>query len=374
MSRVPVSASGEQTSLWERKRRAGQRLVCGFEGTSPSEPLRDALRLFSPAGFILFARNVEEPEQVRELNRELAGLVPDDLPALLSVDQEGGRVQRIKSPATEWPPMRALGRARDLQLTRDVAAAIAREVRALGFNLDFAPVADVDSNPQNPVIGDRSFGRSAPEVALHVASFIAGMQGEGLIACAKHFPGHGDTSTDSHLTLPVVEKELPDLEGVELPPFQAAVEAGVGSVMTAHVVFPALDEERPATLSPKVLRPLLRERLGFNGIIFSDDMEMKAVHGRYGLTQQLDWGVRAGVDIFLCCKEPELQVQAFETLVRLQEEDAGFERLLEDSDTRLLRLRERFFLGATEAPGLEVLGTMAHRLLAERVRAIESTS
>ncbi len=374
MSRVPVSASGEQTSLWERKRRAGQRLICGFEGSSPSEPLREALRLFSPAGFILFARNVEEPAQVRELNRELAGLVPDDLPALLSVDQEGGRVQRVKSPATEWPPMRCLGRARDLRLTRDVAAALAREVRALGFNLDFAPVADVDSNPQNPVIGDRSFGRSAPEVALQVASFIAGMQGEGLIACAKHFPGHGDTSTDSHLSLPVVEKELPDLEGVELPPFQAAVEAGVGSVMTAHVVFPALDEERPATLSSKVLRPLLRERLGFNGIVFSDDMEMKAVHGRYGLTQQLDWGVRAGVDIFLCCKETELQVQAFETLVRLQEEDPGFERLLEASDTRLLRLRERFFLGATEAPSLDVLGTMAHRVLAERVRAIESTS
>ncbi len=372
MSRVPVSASGEQTSLWERKRRAGQRLICGFEGTSPSDPLKDALRLFAPAGFILFSRNVEEAEQVLELNRELASLVPAELPALLSVDQEGGRVQRVKAPATEWPPMRWLGRARDLQLTRDVAAALGREVRALGFNLNFAPVADVDSNADNPVIGDRSFGRSAEEVGLQVASFIQGMQSEGVIACAKHFPGHGDTNTDSHLTLPVVEKELPDLEGVELPPFQAAVQAGVGSIMTAHVVFPALDEERPATLSEKVLRPLLRQRLGFEGIVFSDDMEMKAVHGRYGLTQQLDWGVRAGVDIFLCCKETELQVEAFETLVRLQEEDPVFERLLEDSDKRLLQLRERFFLGERKTPGLDVLGTMAHRILAERVRAIES--
>jgi beta-N-acetylhexosaminidase len=188
------------------------------------------------------------------------------------------------------------------------------------------------------------------------------------MACAKHFPGHGDTSTDSHLTLPRVEKELPALEGVELPPFAAAIEAGVASVMTAHVVFPALDEDRPATLSAKVLQPLLRQKLGFDGVVFSDDLEMKALHGRYSLRQQLDWGVRAGVDLFLCCKDTDLQVEAFETLVRLQEEDEGFERLLKDSDRRLLRLRERFFLRVSPAPGLEILGTMAHRVLAEQVR------
>ena len=370
MTHQRVTAVGEQTSLAWRKERAGQRILIGFQGTSVNDDLKRVVREIQPAGFVLFRRNVEEPEQVLELNRELTSLCPAAFPPLLAVDQEGGRVQRVKAPATVWPPMRAVGAARTL--TAKVSHALARELRSMGFNLNFAPVADVDSNADNPVIGDRSFGRSAEEVGLQVASFIQGMQSEGVIACAKHFPGHGDTNTDSHLTLPVVEKELPDLEGVELPPFRAAVQAGVGSIMTAHVVFPALDEDRPATLSDKVLRPLLRQGLGFEGIVFSDDMEMKAVHGRYGLTQQLDWGVRAGVDIFLCCKETELQVEAFETLVRLQEEDPVFERLLEDSDKRLLQLRERFFLGERKAPGLDVLGTMAHRILAERVRAIES--
>jgi beta-N-acetylhexosaminidase len=190
-----VTAVGEMTSLADRKRRAGQRLVIGFAGPAVDDDLRRVARTIRPAGFILFGRNLVEPAQALELNRELASLCDPSVPALLSVDQEGGRVQRVRAPATVWPPMRDVGRAEDLALTAQVSRAMALELRAMGFNLNFAPVCDVDSNPDNPVIGDRSFGRSPQDVAQQVVAFLTAHQDAGVIACAKHFPGHGDTAS-----------------------------------------------------------------------------------------------------------------------------------------------------------------------------------
>ncbi len=361
-----VSAVGEQTSLHDRKVRAGQRLVIGLAGPAVDTDLRKLIAEIRPAGFVLFARNIVEPEQVRELNRELASLVDPRRPALLTVDQEGGRVQRMRDPATVWPAMRAVGRCEGL--TREVSRALAIELRAMGFNLNFAPVADVDSNPKNPVIGDRSFGRDPAAVAGHVVAFIEAHQAAGMVACAKHFPGHGDTSVDSHLDLPRVEREDPDLRQLELVPFRAAVAAGVGSVMTSHVVYPAWDEEWPATLTPEITRRILREELHYEGVVFSDDMEMKAVCGRYTVSQQVQRGTLASVDVFLCCKEPELQHAMFTELVQAQEEDSGHDRAAIDAVKRVDALRERFFLGRPPQPELSVLGQVEHLALAAQVR------
>lgn len=361
-----VTAVGEQTSLHDRKVRAGQRLVIGFEHPHVDDDLRYRIKEIRPAGFILFARNIESPEQVTELNRELASLVDPHFPALLSVDQEGGRVQRIRAPATVWPPMRVVGQAGDQ--TEAVATALAIELRAMGFNLDFAPVADVDSNPDNPVIGDRSFGRDPTEVGQHVATFTRALQAQGVIACAKHFPGHGDTKLDSHLALPVVEEELPRLMSRELVPFRHAVHAGVGSIMSAHVVFPEWDEELPATLSPHILPRLLRKELGFDGVVFSDDMEMKAVHGRWDVPTSARLATQAGIDVMLCCRDPSLQMEMFTELVRAQEDDPAMERATIDAAQRVHALRERFFTDAPPQPDLDVVGTMAHRVLAETAR------
>lgn len=360
---------GLTTSAADRKRRAGQRMVLGIAGPSLSAEERAWIRECQPGGFVLFGRNVEEPGQVRELNRELASLVRRELPPIRCVDQEGGRVQRVKAPATVWPPMRWVGNVAELRHTAAVARALARELRAMEFDLDFAPVADVDSNPKNPIIGDRSFGRRAEDVAKHASTFVRAMQDEGCIACAKHFPGHGDTATDSHLDLPVVEKDPPDIEAVELPPFKACIEAEVGTVMTAHVVFPCWDEQRPATMSPRVIDAILRKKLGYQGVVFSDDMEMKAVRGRYPLEQQLTEATVAGVDVFLFCKELEYQVQGWEILMRLQEEDKRQEDLAIDAARRWHALRERFLKGAPPRPGLDVLGCSAHTELALRTRA-----
>lgn len=361
------AAVGEQTTLAERKRRAAQRLVLGFEGTSVPEDIKRFCRQAPPAGFILFARNIEEPAQVLELNRELHSLLPDALPPLLTVDQEGGRVMRVRQ--TAWPPMRWLGNTDDLALTQRVAVGIGGELAAMGFNLDWAPVADVDSNPDNPVIGDRSFSRDPKRVAQHVLAFLDGLHTAGMMGCVKHFPGHGDTALDSHHDLPIVEKETPDLEHCELVPFAAAVAAGVEAVMTAHVIFPALDEDNPATMSEAVLRGWLRDRLGHRGLIVSDDMEMKAVRGRYPLEQQLDQACRATVDLFLCCKEHALQEEAWEGLIRLQEQQVGHDDLAIDASKRLMNLRERFLLDRPVAPPLSVVGGTTHRDLATLVAA-----
>lgn len=364
-----VTAVGETTSLADRKRRAGQRLILGFHGTSVPAELRAMLREWTPAGFVLFSRNVEEPAQVLELNRELESLIPDSMPPLLTVDQEGGRVQRVREGATPWPPARWVGNCMDLSTTAAHARALADEVYAMGFNLNWAPVADVDSNPANPVIGDRSFGRDAEAVARHVYTWIQHCQDRGVMACAKHFPGHGDTDRDSHHHLPVVEKELPDLLHVERRPFEAAVRAGVAAVMTAHVVYPELDPDYPATMSPQIVRGWLRDALGYQGLVVSDDMEMEAVRGRFALEDQLERACRAGVDLFLICSVQDLQQEAFEILVRLQEREEAQHDWAEDSEGRLGAARERFLLGRPPRPPLSVLGAPAHKDLAMQIRA-----
>jgi beta-N-acetylhexosaminidase len=364
-----VNIVGLTTSTADRKRRAGQRMVIGLAGTHLSGEEKAWIKQCQPGGFILFSRNVEEPAQVRELNRELASLVSADVPPIRCVDQEGGRVQRVKAPATVWPPMRWVGNVNDAVFSMAVGRAIARELRAMNFDLDFAPDTDVDSNPKNPIIGDRSFGSKPGVVSTHATAFLAGMQGEGCIAVAKHFPGHGDTSEDSHLHLPTVEKDPPDIEAVELPPFQAAIKAGVGAIMTAHVIFPAYDEKKPATMSSRIIDGVLRKKLGFGGVVFSDDLEMKAVRGRFPLEQQLADASLATVDVFLLCKEIELQHDAFELLVKLQESDKSQENACINSVKRWHALRERFLKSPPPRPGLDVLGCAAHLDLALRARA-----
>lgn len=337
--------------------------MVGFDGTALSADVRAVLREIRPGGVILFARNVDAPEQVAELNRAILDAVPGP-PPLRMVDQEGGRVQRVRAPATVWPPMRTVGRHG--QATAEVAAAMAQELRAMGFDLDLAPVADVDSNPDNPVIGDRAFSSDPLETARHVAAFTQAMQQQGVLACAKHFPGHGDTHLDSHLDLPVLDTDPITLTARDLPPFSAAVSAGIAAVMTAHVVFTALDPERPATLSEHVVRPLLRRTLAFDGLVLSDDLEMKAIDGRWGPEEIAHLSTRAGVDLLLMCHDADKQIALFEALVKAQESDRGVARESTRSVQRLERAR-RNLASAPRPPGPEVIGSDRHQALAERV-------
>src|SRR5947199_6929544 len=259
------------------RRQIGRLLIAGFGGHQPPAELASLAREFSLGGVILFARNVAEPEQVAELCYESARLVPD-LPLWVSVDQEGGRVARLKSPFTEWPPMATLGRSGDARLAERFARALAAELKTVGITLDYTPVLDILTNPSNPVIGDRALAEHAEDVARLGAAIIRTLQAEGIAACGKHFPGHGDTSVDSHHDLPIVEHPPDRIERVELVPFRAAVAADVACLMTAHILIPSLDAERPATVSPRIIA-MAKEGLNFQGLVATDDLEMKAISG-----------------------------------------------------------------------------------------------
>ena len=283
----------------------GQLLFVGYPGHEVPDDLAELVRAGRVGGVILFKRNVRDPEQVRRVVAELHALAPDEAPLVVALDQEGGRVQRLRAPWTEWPPMRALGQ-RSPEDTARFARALATELRDCGFDLDFAPVVDVDSNPDNPVIGDRSFGGTPEIVSAHATAFIEALQDEGVAACAKHFPGHGDTDLDSHLALPKLDLDLARLREIELPPFRAAVEAGVAPIMTAHVLFPRLDEKRPATLSGDVMH-ILRGELAYDGLVFSDDIEMRAMADHWSSHACSIGVLEAGVDSILVCSKADLR-------------------------------------------------------------------
>jgi beta-N-acetylhexosaminidase len=331
----------------ESLRRVGQRFVVGFDGHEPSADVRTLIRDYGVGGVILFGRNVDRPEQVAELVRELQGIARDaghDTPLAIAVDQEGGRVQRLRAPWTLWPPMRAVGREGSEEIARAVGEAMAAELTACGIRWDFAPVVDVDTNPKNPVIGDRSFGDDPEQVGRLGAALIKGLQQGGVAASAKHFPGHGDTSVDSHLDLPLVEHSPSRLADVELRPFRHAVEASVASIMTAHVLVRELDEALPATLSPAIVSQLLRERMHYEGVVVSDDLEMQAVARRWSPAESAVLAVQAGCDVLLVCARPDAQVGAVEAVVRALESGQIAWTAMDDACLRVRRLKEKYLL------------------------------
>jgi len=331
----------------ESVRKAGQRLMVGFHGHEASPDVKSMIHDYGAGSVILFARNVASPEQVAELVRELqaeARAAGHDLPLLVAVDQEGGRVARMRAPWTEWPPLRALGRQGSEETARKMGAALAAELHACGIRLDFAPVVDVDTNPKNPVIGDRSFGADPDLVGRLGAAMIRGLQGGGVAACAKHFPGHGDTDVDSHLDLPTVEHPRERLEDVELRPFRMAVEAGVASIMTAHVLVRALDAEVPATLSPRVIDGLLRRELKYGGVVVSDDLEMKAVAKLWAPGPLAVLAAKAGCDLLPVCATHDVQVEALEALVKAGESGEISWKAMDEACARMRRLKEGFLL------------------------------
>jgi len=313
----------------------GQLLFAGFDGLELPENLASLIAAGRVGGVVLFARNIRDPGQVRSLSAALHACAPERAPLLIAIDQEGGRIQRLRDPWTQWPPMQRLGEIDDLEMTAAVARALAVELSDLGIGLDFAPCVDVDTNPANPIIGDRSFGSEPTRVAAQAARFIAAMQQAGVASCAKHFPGHGDTACDSHLELPRLDHDLARLRAVELPPFASAIEAGVASIMTAHVLFPALDAKRPATLSPDVMA-ILREELAYDGVVFSDDLEMKAIADHNSPKALVEGCLEAGVDSLLVCRDPGLREEVLRRLERAPDVR------LENPLRRMIDLKRRF--------------------------------
>jgi len=356
-------------------RRCGQLLSVGFDGHVVPSSLQARLARGEAGGVMLFRPNIESPPQVAALVGALRGADPES-PVLISVDQEGGLVQRLRAPLTVWPDMFSVGAQGDAVRTEAVGRALGDELASLGIGWNFAPVLDVHTNPANPVIGNRAFASTAEDVTRHALAFWRGLRAAGLVGCGKHFPGHGDTRTDSHLELPVVDHPPARLRAVELAPFAAAAAAGIDAIMTAHVMFPSLDATWPATLSPAILTTLLREELGFRGVIVSDDLGMKAVADRWPIEELTVRAVAAGAD-HLLVREPEArQVAAFEALVHEAESSPSFRAQVEASAARVAALKARVTVGppATSAALPSLLGTPAHRALAGSFPRVDASS
>ena len=291
----------------------GQLCMIGFEETEVTPALRAWMNDYRPGGVILFSRNLDNPEQIAKLTNDLQELA-GDIPLLMAIDQEGGRVSRLPSDFTIFPPAATVAQSGNTELAYQAAAVTAKELRSVGINMNMAPVLDIHTNPANPIIGNRAFGTKPEPVCQMGAATIAGLHDHRILACGKHFPGHGDTSTDSHLELPTVHASRKRLEEIELQPFRYAIDHGLQAMMTAHVHYPALDPTYPATLSLTILTGLLRQELEFSGVILSDDLEMRAILDHSAVGDAAVRSLQAGADMLLICKSRALATDTVEAL------------------------------------------------------------
>lgn len=323
----------------------GQRLMTGFPGTEMSPEFCQAVRKHKIGNVILFRENIRDRQQLKTLCRDIQELVRRETghPAFIAIDQEGGVVSRLPEDAVNVPGAMALGATGVPENACMAGKLIGRELRALGPNFNFAPTVDVNSNPHNPVIGVRSYGDDPEKVGQFAAQAVKGLMEGGVLCTAKHFPGHGDTNQDSHLSLPTVNKSLAELEKVEWVPFRRAIAAGIPAVMTAHILFPQLEPEKvPATMSRTILQGYLRQKLGFDGLIVSDCMQMKAIANHYGTVEGTLAAFRAGVDLVEITHDATLCAQA--AVKALEAAQAGTLDMgeMEESVRRILELKARW--------------------------------
>lgn len=338
----------------------GQRMMAGFDGPRLDEAFINLVKTRKIGNVILFAWNITSKEQLRELCRDIQQLVQEETgqPAFIAIDQEGGAVSRLPGDATRIPGAMAIAATGDPDNAYAAGRMTAMELRALGVNFNLSPVLDVNSNDANPVIGVRSYGEKPETVIRFALPMMRGLEDGGALSCGKHFPGHGDTSVDSHLALPVVDKTMDELRRVELAPFQAAVDAGIPAIMSSHIVFPGLDPELPATMSRKILTGLLREEMGFQGLILTDCMEMKAIQHSFGTVKGTVEAAKAGADLLLVSHTASLAAASAEAIREALEageiDQAEWERSLE----RISSLKKKVLNRPAAEPS--IVGSAAH--------------
>jgi len=337
------------------KQKIGQLFLVPIEGTELTPETKAHLLKYNIGNFIYFARNLTDYKSIRKLSDSLQQTTKEScgIPAFISADQEGGMVTRAYSGATHYPSNMAITAAGMGGVVEQMGEMVARELKGLGINLNHAPVLDVNNNPSNPVIGIRSYSDKPEIVAKMATDYIRGLQKGGVLANAKHFPGHGDTHKDSHLDLPSIEHNMDRLNAIELVPFKAAIADGVDSVMTAHIIFKAIDSERPATLSPKVLTGLLRNELGFEGLILTDSMTMEAIQNHYGLEKGCVMAINAGVDILCMNADLAGQASCFNTVLAAVESGEISMDKIDTAVERILKYKAIYAKAEESAPLVE---------------------
>ncbi len=323
----------------------GQMVVVGIEGTVVNEHIRELIEDYHVGGVILYKQNISDTDQAISLLNSVKEINSDNtIPLFLSVDEEGGRVTRMPNEFTRLPTNEKIGRINNEDFSHGIGQILGKELKAFGFNMDFAPVLDVNNNPNNPVIGDRSFG-SIPELVSKLAiPTMKGIRSQQVVPVVKHFPGHGDTSVDSHKELPVVNKNMEELQSFELIPFKEALENGAEVVMIAHILLPQIDTKYPASMSKSVITDLLRGSMKFDGVVITDDMTMGAILKNYDISEAAVQSVSAGSDIILVAHDFDTEVKVIQALKKSVEDGRIPEKMIDQSVYRILKLKKQYFL------------------------------
>jgi beta-N-acetylhexosaminidase len=345
----------EQIKGMTLEEKIGQMIIAGIEGYTINENERKLIRDYHIGGFILFSRNIENPDQLLEMNNSLKNENSiNKTPLFISVDEEGGRISRIPKAIKNLPSNKLIGNINNEKFSYEIGKLLAEKVKAFGFNMNFAPVLDINSNPKNPVIGDRAFGSTVEVVRDLGYQTMMGIKSGDVIPVVKHFPGHGDTSVDSHIGLPSVENDLERLKGFELIPFETAINNGAECVMVAHILLPKIDAENPATLSTTIITDILRKQLNFDGVVITDDMTMGAITKNYDLSTAAVQAVRAGNDIVLVAHEYENALATIDALKEAVQAGKIAEQRIDQSVYRILKLKQRYKLQDNETQSVDI--------------------
>lgn len=346
----------------------GQLFIVGFEGIDINDDIVNYLEDLKVGGFILFKRNINDEYQTRNLlNKIKLANSNNDFPLFLAIDEEGGRVSRLPESFVKLPEAMKVGNMKDGQIAYRFGKILGERVQSLGFNMNFAPVLDINSNPNNPVIGNRAFGVNVENVINSGIQVLLGIKDSNIIPAVKHFPGHGDTAIDSHINLPLVNKTIEELNDFELLPFKEAVEKNADMVMVAHILYPKLDETYPATMSTKIIGGILRDNWGFQGLVVSDDMTMGAIVENYTLEYGVLTFLKAGGDIALICHGRDNPKIVIESIIDSVKAGELSEEIIDEKVYRILAIKEKYNLEdkTVEDVDLNELNNRTKRLIKE---------
>ncbi|HEY5584807.1 MAG TPA: beta-N-acetylhexosaminidase [Ruminiclostridium sp.] len=336
----PIKAQIEKMSLEEK---VGQLVIVGVDGYKNDDHSAQMIKKHHVGGFILFKNNIQDTKQMLALLNSLKETNLDNkVPLFLSVDEEGGRVSRLPAEFLKFPTNKKIGELNDSYLSYQIGSIIGEELKSVGFNMDFAPVLDINSNPKNTVIGDRSFGSKVDLVSELGIQTMKGLQSKSIISVVKHFPGHGDTSVDSHIGLPTVNYDMDRLKSFELMPFAAAIENKVDAVMVAHILLPKIDPNNPASFSKTIISDILRADMGFDGVVLTDDFTMGAIIKNYDIGEAAVKSIQAGSDIVLVCHEFDKQEAVINALKNAAATGKISRDRLDQSVYRILKLKEKY--------------------------------
>ncbi|NIK80025.1 beta-N-acetylhexosaminidase [Paenibacillus castaneae] len=351
----PTDPIKDQIANMSLDEKIGQMVIVGLDGTIMQAEAKKMIDNYHVGGFILYKDNIADaPQTLALLNQLKAQNKTNQAPLWLSIDQEGGKVSRMPDEFMKLPAALEIGKKNNTQYTHQIGLALGNMVHALGFNMDFAPVLDINSNPKNPVIGNRSFGTNPDTVIKHAIETMTAIQSTGVAAVVKHFPGHGDTSVDSHLELPVVHKSLKELKSFELLPFIEAAEQNADAVMIAHLLIPSIDNQNPASLSKKIITDLLRDELHYDGVVITDDMTMGGITKHNDIGDAAVRSVLAGTDILLVGHDYKQQTAVLEALKKSVTDGAVSVSRLDDSIYRNLKLKMKYELNDSAVKSIDV--------------------